>query len=314
MAKTEFFPEENSLSIDEKYHSIDAEINPETKRLEIRSSAKEDVFYSTDIYEYKISTDPIGVEIRLVESMTEPPPDEYKVKDGVVLESEIRKNNKFLADKTIEDLKKQVEWNKIWSSAFGNSISFFIFSKHQEIISKEEYRKHLRQTSERIKNALQHMEDELEEKDSTGLKIQDSEWGKQIWYQNTDGLSEDELGRKREYANKIFRSFYKDENALYEGMSQSEFMESTEILETLDILLNQKEISSRNVGKENEVSWWVKAIGFVIQWAWLFFIVSLFLWLLTLVIKVIQYDATFAFVVSGVLTLVLRTLRKQGLS
>jgi len=311
MAKVEFDPAENSLTIDEKYHTIDVQVYPEDKKLEIRSSAKEDVFYSTDVYEYRILTNPVRFEMRLVESMNEPPPDQYEVKDGVVLESEIRKGKSLFFDveKKIQDLKNQVQWNKIWESAFGNSIFFFVLSKHPEIISKEDYRKFLRQTSERIKNALHLMDEELKKKDTMGLQIQDGEWGKHIWYTNTKDLSDEELGKKREHSHKVFESFFKDEKSTYHGMSQSEFRDSTEILEIVDILLNQKESTAKV--QQNKTSFGIKFGAFMLQWVWLFLVVSVGLWLLSLVVSIIEYSFVFALVISGILAFILIAIRSR---
>lgn len=89
----EIFEEDgdNTLSLDDKYADITVDIYPATKTFSSRTSLKDDVYYRTEQFEYRIKTNPIKVETRLTERLDEPPPDEYKVKDGVVLESDILK-------------------------------------------------------------------------------------------------------------------------------------------------------------------------------------------------------------------------------
>lgn len=100
------------------------------------------MFFSKQIIEYKISIDPVEIQIKTVESSSEPPK-EYSIKDGVVLETALIKDNiatRLFPDQ-IEKLKEDVEWNVV--PLFGGycEVNLYILSKHPEIISKENYRK-----------------------------------------------------------------------------------------------------------------------------------------------------------------------------
>src|SRR3989344_5422310 len=100
----EIFDEENELSLEDEFSSLTLEFFPDAKEFIQRMSIKADIYYRTEKYKYKISLDPIEVYARLVERCDEPPL-EYKVKDGVVLESEILKNARFPEDDFIKELK-----------------------------------------------------------------------------------------------------------------------------------------------------------------------------------------------------------------
>lgn len=144
MKKLEIFDKENSIVVEDEYNVTTYKIFPETKKLTIESSIKEDCFFNYLTYEYKISSFSVELQIRLLEKSSEPPPDQYQVKDGVVLESEILKDKNKSLSKMIQEqiskLKEEVEWNKI--EILGNyEVNLYILSKHPEIISNEEYRR-----------------------------------------------------------------------------------------------------------------------------------------------------------------------------
>lgn len=248
MKTVEILDDENSLTIDDEYHSMNIKVFPETKIFKTSSSSNNDVFYSYQTYEYKISSDPIEMLVRLIEDSHEPP-EKHSVKDGVVLEPEIIREGRFLGEDYIENLKKQVEWHKV--ELLGSyEINLFILSKHPEIISEIEYRKFLRTTGQRIETGLVKIEETLKEKDNTGLEIIEGEYGKQLWYPE-EKASKD----SGDYVeNNFTKPLFSKESKSYCGISEYEFSESTFILKHINDLLNKKEVDISKIddGKEEE--------------------------------------------------------------
>src|ERR1035437_6658563 len=156
MKKVDIFDDENSLMIENDIADNTFNFFPEQKKFEVSSSIKDDVFYNNSTIEYRISANPVELEMRTVE-LSHEPPQEWSIKDGVVLESEIKKN-KFVTPDRIENLKKEVEWTKV-SILSNPEVNLYILSKHPEIISKEDYRKFLRQSLERIKLGISNVEE-----------------------------------------------------------------------------------------------------------------------------------------------------------
>jgi hypothetical protein len=110
---------------------------------------------SKEIYQYEIEG--TTVKVRLLERLMEEPLDKYfEVQDNVILESEIRKrhNNEGIIIRTLDeiltDLTKEIEWQEISTS----KQKYFLLSKHPEVFSNFELRKHLRQELERIKQGV----------------------------------------------------------------------------------------------------------------------------------------------------------------
>lgn len=261
MKTVEIFDDENSIVIDDQYDTTDFTFYPEDKTFKVSRSVKDDAFYSNQIVEYKISANPIELQMRTLESSHEPPL-EYSIKDGVVLESELKKKDTLFPDR-VENLKKEVEWTKI--SLFGNcEVNLYILSLHPEIISKNEYRKFLRETEQRIKTGLTKIEEELEEKDKTGLQILEGEYGKQIWYPDRKGYDENRDKKSLEYVEKTFNApLFEEKSPEYCGISKYEFRESPFVLKHIDKLLNEKENAStkKDVVAEKKNPW--RWIGYV---------------------------------------------------
>ena len=93
--------DDSSLMFEDEYAEYTIEVNPGSKTYQSKMSRKDDVYYRTQKFEYRICTMPVRVEIRLLERLDEPPPDKYAVKDGVVLESGILvRSRDFLASMT----------------------------------------------------------------------------------------------------------------------------------------------------------------------------------------------------------------------
>lgn len=259
MKKIEIFDEENSITIDDQFDTTNFTFYPEDKKFEVSRSIKDDYFYSKQIIEYKISANPIEIQMRTLESSSEPPK-EYSIKDGVVLESELIKNKaatRFFPDR-IKKLKEDVEWNAVPLLGGYCEVNLYILSKHPEIISKENYRKFIRQAEQRINIGLSKIENYLKEKDETGLKIIDGKYGRMIWYPESElgekerekycELPEEkreksEYGKKIEYVEKFKEALFNEKSSNYCGISENEFGSSLEILKYLNKLLNQKEAS-----------------------------------------------------------------------
>lgn len=247
----------NYIVIDDEHGINTFKIFPESKKIKKDFSIKNDCFFAHDIIEYKISVDPIEIQMRMLESFHEPPK-EYSIRDGVVLESKLIKDNvatRFFPDR-IEKLKEDVEWNVV--PLFGGycEVNLYILSKHPEIISKESYRKFLRQTEQRISIGLSKIENYLKEKDETGLKIIDGKYGRAIWYPESElGKKEreaycelpeekrdkSEYEKKVKYAEKFKEVLFNEKSSNYCGISEDEFGSSLEILKYLNKLLDKKE-------------------------------------------------------------------------
>jgi hypothetical protein len=311
MNKIEIFEEDgdNTLSLNDKYSDFTIDVYPESKTYQSRMNLKDDVYYRTEQFEYRIKTDPVKVETRLTERVDEPP-EEYMVRDGVVLESEIIQKNNLLGKDFIDGLKKEVEWHEEW---VGNPVSMYILSKHPEIINPEDYRRHLRQLSEKIKNSMLKVEKALES-DKMGLQVTDEYEGsgRTIWYTRAkqDKMSKEEINKAIEHKKKIQEQLFDDKSSEYVGVSEGEFRSSADILANIEVFLNKKPAPTIKE-QRNKFSFGVKFGAFIFQWFWLFGLVSIALWLLSLIVTIIQYNFAFAFFVSGILAFFLLLRNKQ---
>lgn len=265
--KIEIFEEEgeNTLSFEDKYADFTIDIYPDSKTYQSRMCLKDDVYYRTEKFEYRINTGRHKVETRLTERVDEPP-ERYCVRDGVVLESDILADRKELAmtsmtKEFIDGLKKEVEWHEDW---VGNPVAMYILSKHPEIIAPDDYRRYLRQLSERVKNATLKVERALKS-DKMGLQVTD-EWvdsGRTIWLPKSkqDELSEDEVKKAIEHQHKLQEQFFDEKSSEYVGVSEGEFRSSKDILENIETFLNKKPTVAKKEA-EPKIS---KMKGFVIS-------------------------------------------------
>jgi hypothetical protein len=311
----EIFEEDgdHTLSFDNEHADFTIDVDPESKTYRSRMRLKDDVYYRTQRYEYRIQTNPIKVESRLVERKDEPP-EQYCVKDGVVLESDILKERgDFMTSMTkefIDGLKKEVEWHEDWR---GDVVSMYLLSKHPDIVSPDDYRRYLRQLSEQIKNGNQKVEKAVES-DSMGLKVTDEYEGsgRTIWLSRAeqDKLSEDESTKAIEHQRKVQERLFDEKSKEYVGITQGEFSSSVDMLENIETFLNKKPATAKKQ-EDQKVSFGIKLAAFIFQWVWLFIVVSIALWLLSLIVTIIQYDATFAFFASGILAFFFVLLRKK---
>lgn len=250
--EVEIFDEENSIVIDDEYTTDTFDFFPEQKKIKVSSSIKVDVFYNNSVIEYKISDDPIELKMRTVELSHEPPL-EYSIKDGVVLESEIKKKDFVMPDR-VANLKKEVEWTKV-PILSNYEVNLFILSKHPEIISKEDYRKFLRQSLERVKLGISKAKEAVKE-DTHSLEIHESEYGKSIWHPNSEtekkemdeyyNLPEEKrkgtnYAKKLEYIEKFNDSLFKENSPKYVGISDQEFRSGDEMIYYIAKLLKKKD-------------------------------------------------------------------------
>lgn len=286
MKTVEIFDEDNLITQEDDFATTDITFDFENKKLFARTSIKDDCFYNKQVLEYKISVNPIEIQMRTLESSHEPPL-EYSIKDGVILESELKKN-KFFSKDQLENLKREVEWSKF--PLLGNyEVNIYILSKHPEIVSKEEYRKFLRQSVERIKSGLLKIE-ELLEKNTKGLEIKSNDNGKYIWYKEkeTDEKESEEYyklpedkkdssnyGKKLDYARKFNESIFEESSSNFIGIQEYEFRNSDEILKYIDNLLNKKEViiikkSEEYTQQQNNTN---KNVGTIIYLLTIFFII-----------------------------------------
>ncbi len=270
--KIEFFDDENSIYEEDEFSATTWDFIPEIKRIKRTFSINEDIFYGHDLIEYRISGSPLKVEHRLLESYTEPPI-KYRVKDGVVLESEMLKGTGFRLKEELERLKEQVEWNELEVRSLYHLL-FFILSIHPEIISNDEYRRFLRQTEERIKLGLTKVRDYIDEKDQTGLVIVISDYGRNIWYREAEEMDDARLKRASEYVETFEKSLFNKQSPHYSGITKNEFIISEDLLEHIGSLLNKKESSKINTERgqvkhrSNLWKWGIVIILSIIALTW----------------------------------------------
>jgi hypothetical protein len=248
------YDEENSIVITDEYTTNTFEFFPDEKRFEIDVSINNDFHHNYSIIKYKISDDPIELKMRTMELYHEfIGGKEYSIRDGVVLESEL-KENELTEQETIDDLKKDVEWSKI--PIFGNyEVNLYILSKHPEIISQEEHRKFLRQSVERIKEGVAKVKEAVK-KDNHGLEIHTTDYGmgirypdnesekrerEEYWNLLNDRRDDSAYGKKLKYVEDFNQSLFDEESSNYVGISEIEFRNSNEITEYTQKLLDKKE-------------------------------------------------------------------------
>ncbi len=172
---------------------------------------------------------------------------EYTIKDGVVLESELIKN-RFFDSKQIKNLKESVEWRSVPLFNMNYPINLYILSKHPEIISKEDYKKFLRQSLERIKLGVLKAEENVKGDGHNYLEITNNYAGKSIWFSEERVVKEgdDKYKKISEYAEKFVKDLFDQNSSKYVGITKDEYQLSNEILEYIEKLINNIEIASKN--------------------------------------------------------------------
>ncbi len=221
--------EKNQISKDDGFSKMVTRVFPELKKFESTFSMQ-GVDSFKRIYEYKISTFPNPTEIHFrLTDLIEPPPDHYMVKDGVILENEIARDN-------FESLKKEISWQKMeMSGDVGYAQLFFILSKNSEIVSRAEYRDFLFKNQTRIISGIIKTQEAIKD-DSIGLFEIDtySSGGKLIQYRDMKGLSVKE--RMAKIHSEDFTNFKKN---LFSktGITEKEFGDCNEILKHIGELM-----------------------------------------------------------------------------
>ncbi|MCB9820779.1 hypothetical protein H6790_02420 [Candidatus Nomurabacteria bacterium] len=272
--EVEIFDDENSIVINDEHTTNTFEFFPSEKKIKIDVSINDDYHHNYSTIEYKISDDPIDLKMRTIELYHDfVGGTDHSIKDGVVLESEIKKKDFVMPDR-IESLKKEVVWSKV--PIFGNyEVNLYILSKHPEIISKDEYRRFLRQSIERIKDGVAKVK-ELVKKDSHGLEIHTGDYGMSIWYPDNESEKKESeaywdlpkekrddsaYGKKLKYVEDFNKSLFDEKSSSYVGISEIEFKSSDEIVEYIQKLLDKKDEPTKKE-VEPKIS---KTKGFVIS-------------------------------------------------
>jgi|ERR1700733_5458545 hypothetical protein len=144
--------------VDRAIIELDVDFNYRPAPGHFRLYSRFDLYSGRSEYEYKI--DGTSVSIRLLNSREDPsPPDfteEWKVRDGVVLELDIRARfgaKKFKwgsVDEDIASLKSQTEWQQLKSWSF-NGFKYFLLNRSLPV---PDARRYLRQELERLKLGL----------------------------------------------------------------------------------------------------------------------------------------------------------------
>ena len=255
MDEVEIIDEEKTILFSNEHSTTTLRFMPGTKEFRSALELKGDAYYRNELYEYKLSANPIEVFIRLIERSDEPPPDQYVVKDGVVLESEILKEGRsgYFEVDLLKTLKEAVEWHKL-ELCGGHAVLLYILSLHSEILSKNDYRKFLRQTEQRLKFGLSKVGKKLKEREvATGLQLSDGKFGKQISYPDGKKPSDKDL---EEYWS-FYALLFDEKSPEYPGISKNEFESGPDILRHIDNLLNKKETSlpEQDPGKGGKSLW-----------------------------------------------------------
>lgn len=272
--KVEVFDDENLIVINNDGYTDTFKFFSNEKKFKVDGSFDDDYHHNYSTIEYKISDDPVDLKMRTIElSHKFAGGADHSIKDGVVLESEIKKTD-FVTSDRIESLKKEVVWSKV--PIFGNyEVNLYILSKHPEIISKDEYRKFLRLSIERIKDGVAKVK-ELVKKDSHGLEIHTGVYGMSIWYPDNESEKKESeaywdlpkekrddsaYGKKLKYVEDFNESLFDEESSSYVGISEIEFRSSDEIVEYVQKLLDKKDEPAKK-DSEPKIS---KTKGFVIS-------------------------------------------------
>ncbi|MBP7774057.1 hypothetical protein KA071_03125 [Candidatus Gracilibacteria bacterium] len=166
--------EEEALVLEESEDGYYTELNlfkDENKIHIYRRTPDYDSEFNTT-YKYKIEGQKIY--FKLIEDKIEHPGEEYyDVQDGVILKSEIKKrkdNIFFKPESKIKELEGQITWHELNHQY---KIIFFLFHKHPELISKDDFRTFLRLKIEKIENISAEVEKIMKDYESLSEKEQE---------------------------------------------------------------------------------------------------------------------------------------------
>jgi hypothetical protein len=298
MRKIEIFDEEDQILIEDEFRIDTYTIHLDKKWVSLSSSVKDDVFYNKLVWEYKLSTDPIKLQMRLIEKSFEPP-EEYQVRDGVVLESEMQKEGGILAhrvEENIAGLKKMVEWEEIDLTNGNFAVNFWILSKHPDIIPADTYRKLVRQNIERIKSGVAKTENRIKT-DRPDLEVKSYDSGRGLDFVKNEQIKKEEsawkdnlisLGKEKkdgsiegkQYQKRLddltdyTKSLFSKDSKNYIGISEYEFGSSEEIIAHLERSLGGPQL--KNSAVPQAPSAWKSIITSILLTLFLSWVVSLF--------------------------------------
>jgi Ca2+/Na+ antiporter len=154
--------EDNEFVIDkdiDSFSSVEIDLGLDYRPLanHFRINSQFDTSRSATVYEYRVDTGggKPEVQLRLIDNQYEDVgvPRYHDVRDGVVMESDMRKRDeesKFRIIKIedrIRELQKEVQWQKM-ESTWGSGLKYFIISKK---LPQADARRYLRQEMERLK-------------------------------------------------------------------------------------------------------------------------------------------------------------------
>jgi len=222
-------PDSNEFLIENKDETLftaelDCALDYRPKPNHFRTDYRFDTYQTKSLYEYRLE----GTDVlcRLIENQYEDigVPKQNDVRDGVVLESEIRKRDagkRFRLgsiDDKIGDLKTDVQWHKMASLSW-HGLKYFILSKK---LPQADARRYLREELERFKGGEIGVVNEAEK---YGLEPDESSLDR---FKLTEGKPEP----SSEYWKKLFAS------AQSHGISDIEFSWGKKLKGVLEKLLS----------------------------------------------------------------------------
>jgi len=138
------------------------QLNPSLNKYTIYTHSPDYAGRYTTLFEYKFNSPSLAS--RVIESKNEYYVDvSYDIKDGVVLENDVREtmsksgfSTPEKIDEKIESLKKEVEWQEV-----NSRFKYFIMFRHGDIFKDADLKKYYRSEIERIKSGYTAMEQEI---------------------------------------------------------------------------------------------------------------------------------------------------------
>ncbi len=245
---------EHSLYLDYDDSRISIEALPESKKYNSTLFLKYDAYCRVMKHEYQIITNPLKVEVRLIERIDMQPHEKYLVRDGVVLQTEIIKESNGPLDGLTRDLIGRLEEEVVWHTLEDSDVvSMYLLSLHPEIVSTQDFRRHLRLLSEKIKISTKRVQDAIKS-DTSGIQVLESqeELKRSVWYPKSrlDKMSEKEIKIATEHHQMLLKRLFSKESREYVGFSQGEFRVSLQTLKAIDIFLDEKGLPQEELNKK----------------------------------------------------------------
>lgn len=242
------------ITFNDDFASVTTYFHPETTKYEVSVIFNNDAYFRKSIYEYRINSNTVSVQERLLERSDEPPL-KYLVKDGVVLEPETSGGKRMLGQRLREELEKEVEWHDLHLPGAA-VVFYYILSLHTDIVPIEETRKIVRKSEQKIRSALMQIKEYLATNDKTGLEIIDYEDATSLWYSKDDGLSEKEKENRLIYVDSLYGILFDEKSKSFCGISLYEFRASKDNLERIALVLDEKPVNNPvHVKSKNNHGW-----------------------------------------------------------